>query len=214
VDLPSGLLVIPAAISLKFAMPRILTRFGYRAALISNTIVMGLLLLLFATIGSRTPVWMIVLLAFSYGASTSLQFTSINALADVAEVEASMASFIATTVQQISISFGVASAGLATAFFIPVGLRSNPVAMIRGTHQSFIALVVFTLISTIVFARLSNTDSDNVTRRLHGVVRAFRRFSRSLVIFSATGNRARLEGLRAVPSSEVLSPESHNPKSE
>jgi EmrB/QacA subfamily drug resistance transporter len=166
----SGLLVIPqaaAAISLKFAMPRILTRFGYRAALISNTFVMGLLLLLFATIGSHTPVWMIVLLAFSYGASTSLQFTSINTLtyADIAENEASMASSIASTAQQMSISFGVASAGLATAFFMPVGLRSNPDAMIRGTHQSFIALGVFTLISTMVFAQLRSTDGDNVTRQ-------------------------------------------------
>jgi hypothetical protein len=65
----------------------------------------------------------------------------------------------------MSISFGVASAGLATGFFIPVGLRSNPVAMIRGTHQSFIAMGVFTLISTIVFARLRSTDGDNVTRQ-------------------------------------------------
>lgn len=128
---------------------------------------MGLLLLLFATIGSHTPVWMIVLLAFSYGASTSLQFTSINTLtyADITEDEASMASSIASTVQQMSISFGVASAGLATAFFIPVGLRSSPVAMIRATHQSFIALGVFTLISTVVFARLRSTDGDNVSRQ-------------------------------------------------
>ena len=65
----------------------------------------------------------------------------------------------------MSISFGVASAGLAAAFFVPVGQGSNPAAMIRGTHQSFIALGVFTLISTVVFARLRSTDGDNVTRQ-------------------------------------------------
>jgi EmrB/QacA subfamily drug resistance transporter len=166
----SGLLVIPqaaAAIGCKFAIPQILTRFGYRAALISNTLVMGLLLLLFATIGLHTPVWVIVLLAFSYGASTSLQFTSINTLtyADITEDKASMAGSVASTAQQMSISFGVASAGLAAAFFVPVGQGSNPVAMIRGTHQSFIALGVFTLISTIVFARLRSTDGDSVSRQ-------------------------------------------------
>ncbi len=43
-----------AAMSLKVTMPRILARLGYRAVLISNTLIVGLLILLFATIG----VWM------------------------------------------------------------------------------------------------------------------------------------------------------------
>ncbi len=42
-----------AAMSLKMTMPRILTRFGYRGVLISNTVILGLLILLFATIGVR-----------------------------------------------------------------------------------------------------------------------------------------------------------------
>jgi hypothetical protein len=37
--------------------------------------------------------------------------------------------------------------------------------MIRGTHQSFIALSVFTLIPKIAFAKLTNTHGDNVTRQ-------------------------------------------------
>src|SRR6204780_4912471 len=47
----SGLLMIPqaiAAMSLKPAMPRILARFGYRAVLVSNTLLMGVQILLFA----------------------------------------------------------------------------------------------------------------------------------------------------------------------
>ena len=59
----SGLLMMPqaiAAMSLKVTMPRILARFGYRAVLISNTLIIGLFILLFATIGKGTPVWLIV----------------------------------------------------------------------------------------------------------------------------------------------------------
>ncbi len=59
----SGLLMMPqalAAMSLKMTMPRILARFGYRGVLISNTVILGLLILLFATIGAGTPVWLIV----------------------------------------------------------------------------------------------------------------------------------------------------------
>jgi len=56
----SGLLMMPqaiAAMSLKLTMPRILARFGYRAVLISNTLIIGLQIMLFATIGMSTPVW-------------------------------------------------------------------------------------------------------------------------------------------------------------
>ena len=46
----SGLLIMPqavAAMSTKFLMPRILDRLGYRAVLISNTVMLGFLLMLF-----------------------------------------------------------------------------------------------------------------------------------------------------------------------
>ena len=55
----SGLLMIPqalAAMSLKLTMPGILRYFGYRRVLISNTMILGLLIALFATIGVDTPV--------------------------------------------------------------------------------------------------------------------------------------------------------------
>src|ERR1700691_1488847 len=72
----SGLLVMPQAIasmSMKAMMPRILRSVGYRGVLISNTLILGVLLMVFATIGLRTPVWAIVLEAFLYGGFTSRQ---------------------------------------------------------------------------------------------------------------------------------------------
>ena len=48
--------------------------------LISNTVILGVLLMLFATIGPGTPIWLIVLQAFCYGALTSTQYTSMNTL--------------------------------------------------------------------------------------------------------------------------------------
>jgi EmrB/QacA subfamily drug resistance transporter len=168
----SGLLVMPQAIasmSMKALMPQILRRVGYRGVLISNTVILGSLLMAFATIGLRTPVWMIVFLALLYGAFTSLQYTSMSTLvfADIAEGDASGASSIASTAQQMSISFGVAVAGLATAFFIPSS-RSNPVEMIHGIHKALIALGILTVLSTIVFYGLKSGDGDDVS--LHKVV--------------------------------------------
>jgi len=166
----SGLLIMPqalAAMSTKFLLPRILTRLGYRGVLVSNTVLLGLLILLFGTIGVNTPLWAILLLAFSYGAFTSLQYTSMNTLvyADVSEAQTSNASSIASTLQQMSISFGVAAAGLTTAFFIPAGLRSDPGQMIHGLHEAFLALGGFTILSTIVFRRLKSGDGADVSRQ-------------------------------------------------
>jgi EmrB/QacA subfamily drug resistance transporter len=166
----SGLLIMPqaaAAMCMKFLMPKLLTRIGYRGVLISNTLLIGILLLCFATIGVHTPVWVIVIIAFCYGGITSLQYTSMNTLvyADITEPETSNASSIASTMQQMSMSFGVATAGLLTAFFIPSGFRSRPPQMIHGVHESLVTLGIFTLFSTIIFRKLKRDDGASVSRQ-------------------------------------------------
>jgi EmrB/QacA subfamily drug resistance transporter len=166
----SGLLIMPqalAAMSMKMVMPRILSAMGYRWVLISNTIILGVLLLLFATVGLHTPVWMIVLQAFLYGAFTSLQYTSMNTLvyADTTDEETSAASSIASTMQQMSISFGVAAAGLATVFFVPRSGTTSPAEMIHGIHKALMALGALTIVSTIVFRSLKRGDGDAVSHQ-------------------------------------------------
>ncbi|WP_263354969.1 DHA2 family efflux MFS transporter permease subunit [Acidicapsa acidisoli] len=166
----AGLLIMPqalASLAMKAVLPRILSAIGYRWVLTSNTIILGLLLLLFATIGPHTPVWIIVLQAFFYGAFTSLQYTSMNTLvyADTTDQQASAASSIASTMQQMSISFGVAAAGLATAFFVPSNSQSGPTEMIHGIHKALIALGGLTIVSTIVFLSLKREDGDTVSHQ-------------------------------------------------
>jgi MFS family permease len=166
----SGLLIMPQAIAsmtVKILMSRILNRFGYRGVLSSNTIILGLLLFLFASIGLGTPVWFIVLLAFLYGGFTSLQYTSMNTLvyADISDEETSSASSIASTMQQLAISFGVAMAGLVTTLFVPERLRSNAPQMIHGVHLALFILGGMTILSTIVFRNLRPGDGGKVSRR-------------------------------------------------
>ena len=165
----SGLLMMPqalAAMSLKMTMPAILARFGYRGVLISNTAMLGLLIVLFATIGAGTPVWLIVAQAFSFGFFTSLQYTSMNTLvyADVNETQTASASTIASTMQQMSISFGVASASLVTAIFIPDRFHTSAPQMIHGIHEAFLILGTLTIISAIVFRELHSTDGSAVSQ--------------------------------------------------
>jgi len=165
----SGLLILPqavASISTKFALPRILTTIGYRNVLVSNTVLLGMLLLVFATIGPATPVWIIALQAFCYGAFSSLQYTSMNTLvyADISEDQASNASSIASTLQQLSISFGLATAGLITALFVPDRFHSTAPEMERGVHRALIVLGLLTLVSTVAFRSLRAGDGGSVSQ--------------------------------------------------
>jgi EmrB/QacA subfamily drug resistance transporter len=164
----SGLLITPqalAALCTKFVLPRILGWLGYRMVLISNTVIIGIILMFFATVGRGTPVWVIVLQAACYGAFQSLQMTSMNTLvySDVPPQRASNASSIASTLQQLSMSFGVAAAGLTTAFFIPPSLRSNSTQFMGGLHEAFLVLGGWTVISSVVFWRLKPEDGEAVS---------------------------------------------------
>ena len=165
----SGLLIMPqavAAMSLKLTMPHILKKFGFRRVLIANTITVGLMIFLFSTVGIGTPIWMIVVLAFAYGFLTSLQYTSMNTLAyaDVSAREASGASTIASTIQQMAVSFGVATASLAAALFVPDRVHSNGPEMIHGLHLALVALGALTIVSTVLFSELKGGDGDSVSR--------------------------------------------------
>ena len=164
----SGLLLMPQAIAamlLKPVMPAILARIGYRGVLVSNTVILGVLIMGFATIGANTPVWLIVCQVFCFGFFTSLQYTSMNTLvyADVTPEQTSSASTIASTMQQMSISFGVAGASLATAFFIPDRFHSSGNEMIHGIHRAFLVLGGMTILSTIIFRDLRGDDGDAVS---------------------------------------------------
>jgi EmrB/QacA subfamily drug resistance transporter len=165
----SGLLIMPQAVGalcVKAVMRPILRAFGYRAVLLANTTIIGTLLAAFAKIGIQTPVLWILLLAFAYGWFTSFQYTSMNTLvyADTDEDEASSASSIASTMQQLSVSFGVALAGLTTAIFIPrTYVRGEQV--IHGIHNAFLLLAVLTVVSGLVFAGLKAGDGGDVSQQ-------------------------------------------------
>jgi EmrB/QacA subfamily drug resistance transporter len=164
----SGLLIMPqsvAAIALKMAMPGILARFGYRLVLLVNTILLGVVIAFFSLIGPGTPILIIIVQACLFGFFSSLQYTSMSTLvyADITPAQTSMASTIVSTAQQMSLSFGVATASLATAFFIPDRFNSTPFEMIHGMHKAFLFLGGLTILSAFVFHELKNDDGDNVS---------------------------------------------------
>jgi EmrB/QacA subfamily drug resistance transporter len=170
----SGLMIMPqalAAMSLKPTLPRLLKQFGYRRVLIVNTLMLGVVMMLFATIDVGTPMWAIALLAFVYGSFTSTQYTSMNTLAyaDVNHDQASVASTIASTVQQLAVSFGVASASFAAALFMPNHTHAGAAQMIHGIHLALLLLGAWTIVSTLVFNELRSDDGQAISSHKTGL---------------------------------------------
>jgi EmrB/QacA subfamily drug resistance transporter len=164
----SGLLIMPqavAAVSLKMVMRRILKRFGYRRVLIFNTVMLGVMLLSFATIGAGTPVWLIVTQVFIFGVFTSLQYSCMNTLvyADVTTKQTSGASSITSTVQQMAISFGIASASLLAAVFVPDRFHTGAPEMVVGIHKALLILGGWTIFSSVIFSELRKEDGDTLS---------------------------------------------------
>jgi hypothetical protein len=60
----------------------------------------------------------------------------------------------------MSISFGVATASLATAFFIPDRFHMSAAEMIHGIHKAFFVLGGLTALSTVIFRELKSMDGD------------------------------------------------------
>lgn len=164
----SGLLVMPqplAAMTLKVVMPRILRRFGYRRVLITNTVAIGLMITLFSLVSPGTPFPVIAGMGFALGFFSSLQFTSMNTLvfADVAPGDTSYASSLSSAMQQLSISFGIALASLLAVLFLQAR-HGEPQAVASAVRHAFLALGGVTVISSLVFRQLRNTDGQALSR--------------------------------------------------
>jgi len=165
----SGLLTMPtaaAAMGMKFLSSRLLRRYGFRTVLIANTIFVGTTICLFSLVTPATPLAAIVLLALAQGFFNSLQFSSVNSMgyADIAPADSSMATSIASTMQQLSLSFGLASASLVAAWYLGDVPQTDAIAVTSALHRTFLTVGVVTMVSALAFRTLRPEDGDNVSR--------------------------------------------------
>ena len=170
-----------AAMSLKMLMPRILTRIGYRQVLLSNTAIIGMIIMLFALVHPGFPAWLIVVQAFGFGFFSSLQYTCMNSLvfADLTPEETSMESSIASAMQQMSTSFGVAVASLVAALFIGGHRSASSPEMTSALRHSFLVLGAMTVVSTLIFHQLRPADGASISSHKEAEAEAAGRDRRS-----------------------------------
>ena len=165
----SGLLMMPAAAAamfMKLVATRVLARFGYRKVLLVNTVLIGLTINLFSLVAANTSLWMIVVLGLAQGFFNSLQFTSMNSMAysDIEAKDSSMASTIGSSMQQLSMSFGLACGSLVTAWYLGDIPQTDRSAVTQALHHAFLLLGAITLLSSLSFWALRPGDGSAVSK--------------------------------------------------
>jgi len=170
----SGLLMMPAAaaaMGMKVISTRLLRRFGFRQILIVNTVLVGCTLATWTLVEAGTPLGVIVAIGLTLGLFNSLQFSSMNSMAyaDIEPRDSAMASTIASTMQQMSMSFGLACGSLLTAWFLADLPQTDTAAVTRSLHHAFLVLAGLTLVSSVSFWWLRPEDGESVSK---GTVKA------------------------------------------
>jgi MFS family permease len=155
-----------AAIGMKFLSRRILGRFGFRRVLVLNTVTIGLVVSAFSLVFPATPVPLIVMLSLTLGFFNSLQFSSMNAMAyaDIDPPDSSMAATIASSMQQMSMSFGLACGSLLAGWFLGDLPQTDRAAVTGALHYAFLTLGALTIVSSASFWTLRATDGESVSR--------------------------------------------------
>ena len=165
----SGLLMMPtaaAAMGMKVLSTRILRRYGFRQTLIVNTVMLGLTICMFSLVTPTTPLATSVFLGLAQGFFNSLQFSSVNAMAyaDIEPAESSHAASIASTFQQMSLSFGLACGSLIAGWYLGNLPQTEQVAVTTALHHTFLTVGILTMLSSLSFWTLWPDDGDNVSR--------------------------------------------------
>jgi EmrB/QacA subfamily drug resistance transporter len=173
----SGLLMMPAAaaaMGMKFISIRILARFGYRQVLVVNTVLIGITIALFALVTPGTPIAAIVALSLFLGLFNSLQFSSMNSIAyaDIEPIDSSMASTLASSMQQLSMSFGLACGSLVAGWYLGDLPQTDQLMVSNALHHAFVTLAAVTILSSLAFRTLHQDDGASISKRTIQVKKA------------------------------------------
>jgi len=105
-------------------------------------------------------------IGLAMGFFNSLQFSSMNSIAyaDIEDADAAMASTIASTMQQISMSFGLACGSLVTTYFLAHLPQTDPAAVTDALHRAFLTLAILTLVSSVAFRALRPEDGESISK--------------------------------------------------
>ncbi|MCA8867576.1 MAG: MFS transporter [Rhodobacteraceae bacterium] len=161
----SGLLTLASgagALAMKFIAAPLLQRFGFRRALIGNSVLSAAFLLAPAAFTVQTPYVVMVSVLFLGGVCRSLQFTALNSMSysEIGVTEMSSATSFNSASRQLTASIAITIA----AFGLEVmqALTGGQALSMSHFPAVFGLLAFLSLLSNVWFARLSLTAGNEV----------------------------------------------------
>ena len=85
------------------------------------------------------------------------------AYSDIEPSDSSMASTIASSLQQMSMSFGLAVGSLIVGWYLGTAPQTNQTALIDALHYTFLTLGILTIFSSFTFRALHSNDGESVS---------------------------------------------------
>ncbi|TIN55513.1 MAG: multidrug efflux MFS transporter, partial [Mesorhizobium sp.] len=159
----AGSLTFVAAIGsllMRFFMPRILNRFGFKRVLIVNTPIAALLVAGFALMQESTPTCIVLAYIFAFGLFRSVQWASTGNLAysDIAPEQLSRFSALYYILWQLAVAISV---GLAAAMLSL--LAGGGQASVNDYRLLFVVEGLITLCALLAYFRLTPQDGAHVS---------------------------------------------------
>lgn len=159
----AGSLTFVAAIGsllMRFFMPRLLNRFGFKRVLVVNTPIAALLVAGFALMQESTPAWIVLAYIFVFGLFRSVQWASTGNLAysDIAPEQLSRFSALYYILWQLAVAISV---GLAAALLSL--LAGGGQASVNDYRILFIVEGLITLCALLAYLRLTPQDGAHVS---------------------------------------------------
>ena len=165
----SGLLLLPYAIAMlmiKFFVKKGLKIFGFKNLLVANTFLLGLCILVFTFVNPQISFYLLLTILFILGLLTSMQFSCMNVLSyvDLNQSNVSKGTSIASAVQQLSMSFGIAISAITLNFLIGIHGNSFNIPTVIF-QQVFLVLGLITIFTTFIFVFLKQEDGAEASHR-------------------------------------------------
>lgn len=151
----AGWLLTPIAVGAMGIKPwvsKIIQRFSYRKVLVTNTTILGILIILLAQLDASIPWYYIALLLVVMGACNSMQFSAMNTITigDLEGPQTSSGNSLMAANQQLAISFGIAfGAAILTVFSDRLNFE-----VVSAFNATYYVLGIITIISGLSFLRL------------------------------------------------------------
>lgn len=160
----TGLLMIPLVIGsllVKQLISPIIEQFGYRNALITNTLLVGLGITSFALTNAHLPMWLHALHLIIFGMVNSLQFTAMNSLTlkDLDHQHASSGNSLLSMIMMLSMSMGVAAVSALLNGFS--NLYGQP-HILHAFQATFMCIGLITMSTACIFWQLPRAEVRSI----------------------------------------------------